>query len=445
MIKQNIKFNINNKKIEIFELKSRFIFFIFSLIIFRIGSFIPIPGIDIFYLKKIFKQQKGTIIEMFNIFSGGALSRASVFALGIMPYISASIIIQLLSLIISYFSDLKKEGEYGKNKINNYIRYMTLIISIFQSIGVAISIQNINFMKKLVINTGFSFYITTVVSLVSGTIFLMWLCEKITERGIGNGISTIIFAGIAAGIPKNIFNTIKNIKNRNINIIYILILSIIIFSIIYFVVFIEYGQRRIFVSYAQNKKGHRFYSIKNTHLPFKINIAGVIPAIFSSSIILFITTIISWLKNFIFLNYLNIFLIYLQPNKILHILLYIFFIIFFSFFYTKLIFPSRETADNLKKSGAFLPGIRPGEQTAKYINLISTRLTFFGAIYITFICLIPELIKNIINVPFSFGGTSLLIVVVTIIDYLNQINTLLISNKYESILKKAKINFKTTN
>jgi len=429
--------NMNKKKLEIFELKSRFIFLIFSLIIFRIGSFIPIPGINIFNLKKLFEKQKGTIIEIFNIFSGGGLSRASIFSLGIMPYISASIIIQLLSLTISYFSDLKKEGEYGKRKLNNYTSYMTLIIAIFQSIFFIISINNINFIKNLVIKSGLYFYITTIISLVSGTMFLMWLGEKITERGIGNGISTIIFAGIAAEIPKNIFNNIKYI-----NIINMILLSIIIFFIIYFVVFIEYGQRRIFVSYAQNKKSHRFYSIKNTHLPLKINIAGVIPAIFASSIILFITTIISWLKNFIFLDFLNIFLIYLKPNKILYIFLYIFFVIFFSFFYTKLIFSSRETADNLKKSGVFIPGIRPGEKTAKYLNLIINRLTFFGAIYIIFICLIPELIKNIINIPFFFGGTSLLIVVVTIIDYLNQINTLLISNKYESILKKANINFK---
>ncbi|CUR53570.1 Protein translocase subunit SecY [Serratia symbiotica] len=421
------------------ELKNRLFFVMSALIVFRIGSFIPIPGINSIVLTKFLEQQKGTIIEMFNMFSGGALSRASIFALGIMPYISASIIIQLLTVIHPVLAEIKKEGSIGRCKINQYIRYCTLILAIFQSIGIAIGLPNMPGMQGLIINPGFSFYFTAVVSLVTGTIFLMWLGGQITERGIGNGISIIIFAGIVAGLPPAVAHTIEQARQGDLHFLLLILILILIFIVTFLVIFIERGQRRIIVNYAKRQQGRRIYAAQSTHLPLKVNMAGVIPAIFASSIILFPATITSWFGGGTNWHWLTIISLYLQPGQPLYVLLYATSIIFFCFFYTALVFNPRETADNLKKSGAFLPGIRPGEQTAKYIDKVMTRLTFIGAMYITFICLIPEFMRDIMRVPFYFGGTSLLIVVVVIMDFMSQIQTLMMSSHYESALKKANL------
>ncbi|WP_225639607.1 preprotein translocase subunit SecY [Candidatus Profftia sp. (ex Adelges kitamiensis)] len=421
------------------EIKDRILFIIGSLIVFRIGSFIPIPGIDTSVLTKILEQQRGTIIEMFNMFSGGALSRASIFALGIMPYISASIIIQLLMIVHPYLAEIKKEGEAGRRKISQYTRYGTLILSIFQSIGIATGLPSMPGMEGLVINTGFTFYCTAVVSLVTGTIFLMWLGEQITERGIGNGISIIIFAGIVAGLPSAMSNTIEQVRQGDLHFLLLLLIVIFVFIITFFVVFVERGQRRIVVNYAKRQHGRRIYAAQSTHLPLKVNMAGVIPAIFASSIILFPATIASWFGGGTNWNWLTIISLYLHPGQPLYLLIYASAIIFFCFFYTAIVFNPRETADNLKKSGAFVLGIRPGEQTAKYINKVMTRLTLIGAMYITFICLIPEFMRDAMKVPFYFGGTSLLIVVVVIMDFMAQVKTIMMSSQYESALKRANL------
>lgn len=422
------------------ELKRRLLFVVGALIIFRIGSFIPIPGIDATVLAKLLEQQKGTIIEMFNMFSGGALSRASIFALGIMPYISASIIIQLLTVVNPTLSEIKKEGEAGRLKISQYTRYATLVLAIFQSIGIATGMPNMPGMQGLLINPGFAFYLTAVVSLVTGTMFLMWLGEQITERGIGNGISIIIFAGIVAGLPPALAQTIEQARQGDLHFILLILLVILILAVTFFVVFIERGQRRILVNYAKRQQGRRIYAAQSTHLPLKVNMAGVIPAIFASSIMLFPATITSWFgSGSTSWSYLARVSLYLHPGQPLYMLLYASVIIFFCFFYTAIVFNPRETADNLKKSGAFVPGIRPGEQTAKYIDKVMMRLTFSGAIYITFMCLIPEFMRNAMKVPFYFGGTSLLIVVVVIMDFMTQVQTLLMSSQYESVLKKANL------
>ncbi|QCI17881.1 preprotein translocase subunit SecY [Buchnera aphidicola (Acyrthosiphon lactucae)] len=430
--------NFKNTKKSVSELKQRIIFLVAAIIVFRIGSFIPIPGIDTTILSRILNEQKGTIVDMFNMFSGGALSRASIFALGIMPYISASIIIQLLTLVYPTLSEIKKEGESGRHKINQYTRYATLILALIQSIGIATTLPNIIGMRTIIINTDIYFYLIAIISLVTGTMFLMWLGEMITEYGIGNGISIIIFVGIIAGLPSAIGNTIEKTRLGDLNLLSFLFVLLLIFLVIFFVVFMERGQRRITVHYAQRQQGRRIYSAQSTHLPLKINMSGVIPAIFASSIVLFPATIISWCK--VNNQWLKTISFYLQPNQPLYLIFYISAIIFFCFFYTGLVFNPRETADNLKKSGAFVSGIRPGEQTAKYINKIMLRLTLFGSLYITFICLIPEFMRSAMNVPFYFGGTSLLIVVVVIMDFITQIQTLIMSNQYESMLKKANLN-----
>ncbi len=421
------------------ELKYRLLFVIGMLLVFRIGSFIPIPGVDATVLAKLLEQQRGTIIEMFNMFSGGALSRASIFALGIMPYISSSIIIQLLTVVHPALAEIKKEGEAGRNKISQYTRYGTLILAIFQSIGIAAGLPNMPGMQGLVMNTGLLFYFTAVVSLVTGTVFLMWLGEQITERGIGNGISIIIFAGIVAGLPPALAHIIEQTRQGLLHIICLLLIAIFVFTVTFFVIFIERGQRRIIVHYAKRQQGRHFYAAQSTHLPLKVNMAGVIPAIFASSIILFPATISTWFGGGIGWDWLTTVSLYLQPGKPMYVLLYASAIIFFCFFYTALVFNPRETADNLKKSGAFVAGIRPGEQTAKYIDKVMTRLTFVGAIYITFICLIPEFMRDVVTVPFYFGGTSLLIVVVVIMDFMAQVQTLMMSSQYESALKKANL------
>ncbi|MCV2525802.1 MAG: preprotein translocase subunit SecY [Candidatus Lightella neohaematopini] len=436
MIKQ---ISYNNKQ-SLYELKSRILFVIIALVVFRIGSFIPIPGIDVSIIEELITQQKGTIIEILNMFSGGALSRASIFSLGIMPYISSSIIIQFLTFIHPKFIEIKKDGEIGRRKINKYTRYFTLVLAVFQSIGISVSLPNIPIINKLIINQDILFYLISSTSLICGTILLMWIGEQITDKGIGNGISIIIFTGIIANLPITIFHTIEQIKRNNLGIILLITTIVFIFTIIFLVVFIESGQRKIIVNYARRQHGRRMYNAQSTHLPLKINMAGVIPAIFASSIILFPTTIISWFSNSYKSNsLLHSILMYLQPGQCIHIILYSIAIIFFCFFYTNLVFNSRETADNLKKSGAFIPGIRPGEKTARYINKITNRLTLVGALYITIICLIPEFIHNIIKVPFYFGGTSLLIVIIVVRCCISHIQTIMISNQYDSIIKKANL------
>jgi preprotein translocase subunit SecY len=419
------------------ELKTRLLFVLGAILVFRAGSFVPIPGIDAAVLADLFQQQKGTIIEMFNMFSGGALARASIFALGIMPYISASIIIQLMTVVHPPLAELKKEGESGRRKINQYTRYGTLVLGTFQAIGIATGLPSM--MPGLVVNAGPSFYITAVVSLVTGTMFLMWLGEQITERGIGNGISIIIFVGIIAGLPSAIGQTAEQARQGEIHLLVLLALTVIVFATTAFVVFVERGQRRIVVNYAKRQQGRKVFAAQSTHLPLKLNMAGVIPAIFASSVILFPGTIAQWFGQTEGLSWLSDVSLALQPGQPLHMMLYAAAIIFFCFFYTALTFNPRETADNLKKSGAFIPGIRPGEQTSRYIDKVMTRLTLAGALYITFICLIPEFMMVAMNTQFYFGGTSLLIIVVVIMDFMAQVQTHLMSNQYDSVLKKANL------
>ncbi|AKC59788.1 preprotein translocase subunit SecY [Blochmannia endosymbiont of Polyrhachis (Hedomyrma) turneri] len=437
MIKTS-KLCYENIKGGFYTLRRRLFFVVGALIIFRIGSFIPIPGIDIRVFTKILEQQQGTIIEMFNMFSGGALSRASVFSLGIMPYISSSIIVQLLSSVHPKLIELKKEGEAGRRKINSFIRYGTLFLGIFQAIGIATGLLSISGIHHgLIVNPCISFYFIVVTSLVCGTIFLMWLGEQITHRGIGNGISIIIFSGIVAELPVAVLHTIEHARQGELHFFVLILVSILILLITFFVVFIERGQRCIIVHYAKKQHGRKIYTPQSTHLPLKVNMAGVIPAIFASSVILFPGTITSWFGDGIGWNWLTVISFYLQPGQFLYIILYAVAIIFFCFFYTSLVFNARETSENLKKSGAFVPGIRPGEQTARYINKVMVRLTLFGAVYITFICLVPELLRVTMHVPFYFGGTSLLIVVIVIMDFIVQVQTLLMSTQYESVLKKT--------
>jgi preprotein translocase subunit SecY len=423
------------------ELKSRLLYVVVALLVFRAGSFVPLPGIDAAVLADLFEQQKGTIIEMFNMFSGGALSRASIFALGIMPYISASIVIQLLTVVHPALAELKKEGEAGRRKISQYTRYGTLVLATFQAIGIATGLPNM--VSNLVVIDQTMFTLIATVSLVTGTMFLMWLGEQITERGIGNGISLIIFSGIIAGLPSAIGNTIEQARQGELHVLLLLLIAVLSFAVIYFVVFMERGQRRIVVNYAKRQQGRKVFAAQSTHLPLKINMAGVIPAIFASSIILFPGTLAQWFgtsggEDSAF-SWLTDVSLALSPGQPLYVMLYAAAIIFFCFFYTALVFNPRETADNLKKSGAFVPGIRPGEQTAKYIDKVMTRLTLAGALYITFICLIPQFMMTAWNVRFYFGGTSLLIVVVVIMDFMAQVQTHLMSQQYDSVLKKANL------
>ncbi|MGL6295438.1 MAG: preprotein translocase subunit SecY [Plesiomonas sp.] len=407
------------------------------MIVFRAGSFVPIPGIDAAVLAELFAQQSGTILGMFNMFSGGALERASIFALGIMPYISASIIMQLLTVVHPALAELKKEGESGRKKISQYTRWGTLVLGTFQSVGIATGLPNL--VPGLVVNIGFGFYFVAVVSLVTGTMFLMWLGEQITERGIGNGISILIFAGIVAGLPSAIGQTAEQARQGDLNVLVLLLLAVIVFAVTYFVVFVERGQRRIVVNYAKRQQGRKVFAAQSTHLPLKINMAGVIPPIFASSIILFPGTLAQWFGQNESMSWLSDFSLAVSPGQPLYSLLYAAAIIFFCFFYTALVFNPRETADNLKKSGAFIPGIRPGEQTSRYIDKVMTRLTLAGALYITFICLIPEFMLIAWKVQFYFGGTSLLIMVVVIMDFMAQVQTHMMSHQYESVMKKANL------
>ncbi len=421
------------------ELKQRLLFVFGALIVFRLGSFVPIPGIDAAVLAQFFEQQKGTIVEMFNMFSGGALERASVLALGIMPYITASIIMQLLTVMHPSMAELKKEGEAGRRKISQYTRYGTLLLATVQSIAVAKSLPTMA--PGLVINAGFGFYFAAVVSLVTGTMFLMWLGEQITERGIGNGISILIFAGIVAGMPSAVGQTAEMARQGELHLLVLLLILVIVFAVTFFVVFVERGQRRIVVNYAKRQQGRKVFAAQSTHLPLKVNMAGVIPAIFASSIILFPGTLASWFGQGegVVADVLQDISIQISPGQPLYMMLLAAAIIFFCFFYTALIFNPRETADNLKKSGAFIPGIRPGEQTSRYIDKVMTRLTLAGALYITFICLVPEFMTAAWDVQFYFGGTSLLIIVVVIMDFMEQVQTHLMSHQYDSVLKKASL------
>ncbi|HAD47458.1 MAG: preprotein translocase subunit SecY [Idiomarina sp.] len=421
------------------ELKRRLLFVLGAIIVFRAGSFVPIPGIDAAVLAQLFEQQKDTIVAMFNMFSGGALERASVFALGIMPYISASIIMQLATVVHPRLAELKKEGESGRRKINQYTRWGTLILATFQSVGIATGLPNL--MPGLVIDPGFGFYFTAVVSLVTGTMFLMWLGEQITERGIGNGISILIFVGIVAGLPSAIGQTFEQARQGDLHLLLLLLIGVVVLAVTYFVVFVERGQRRIVVNYAKRQQGRKVFAAQSTHLPLKVNMAGVIPPIFASSIILFPGTIATWFGSGegMVADILQQVSMTLSPGQPLYVLLYAAAIIFFCFFYTALVFNPRETADNLKKSGAFIPGIRPGEQTSRYIDKVMTRLTLAGALYITFVCLVPEFMMIAWNVQFYFGGTSLLIIVVVIMDFMAQVQTHMMSHQYDSVLKKANL------
>jgi preprotein translocase subunit SecY len=398
-----------------------------------------VPGINPDQLSELFKGQEGGILSLFNMFSGGALSRFSIFALGIMPYISASIIMQLMSYVVPSMEALKKEGEAGRRKITQYTRYGTLGLAIFQSLGIGLALES---SVGLVNEPGLLFRITAMVSLTAGTMFLMWLGEQITERGLGNGISIIIFAGIAAGLPGSIGGLLELVRTGAMSIIIALLIVVLVAAVTYFVVFVERGQRKILVNYARRQVGNKVYGGQSSHLPLKLNMAGVIPPIFASSIILLPSTVVSWFSAGESMVWLKDISAALSPGQPIYVMLYAVAIIFFCFFYTALVFNSRETADNLKKSGGFIPGIRPGDQTARFIDKILLRLTFAGAIYITFVCLLPEFLILKYNVPFYFGGTSLLIIVVVTMDFMAQVQNYLMSQQYESLLKKA--NFKMT-
>jgi preprotein translocase subunit SecY len=419
------------------DLKRRFIFLLLALLVYRIGTHIPVPGIDPDQLRQLFNSQQGGILGLFNMFSGGALSRFSVFALGIMPYISASIIMQMLTYVLPSLEALRKEGESGRRRITQYTRYGTLGLALFQATSISIALES---QQGLVIDPGLMFRFVCVISLVTGTMFLMWLGEQITERGLGNGISILIFAGIVAGLPNAIGGLFELVRTGAIGPLSAILIIALIVLVTAFVVFVERGQRKILVNYAKRQVGNKIYGGQSSHLPLKLNMSGVIPPIFASSLILFPATLASWFTTGDATRWIRDLAAALSPGQPLYILLYASLIIFFCFFYTALVFNSKETADNLKKSGAFVPGIRPGDQTARYIDKILMRLTLIGAIYITLVCLVPEFLHLRYNVPFYFGGTSLLIVVVVTMDFMAQVQAYLMTHQYESLLKKA--NFK---
>jgi preprotein translocase subunit SecY len=423
------------------ELRHRLIFLVLALLVFRLGAHIPVPGIDPDQLAQLFAGQKDGILGMFNLFSGGALSRFTVFALGIMPYISASIIMQLTTIVIPSLEALKKEGQAGQRKITQYTRYGTVVLATFQALGISVALQA---QPGLVINPGLMFEFNTVVTLVTGTMFLMWLGEQITERGLGNGISIIIFAGIVSGLPSAIGSLLELVRTGSMNILSALLIVVICIAVTYFVVFVERGQRRILVNYAKRQVGNKIYGGQSSYFPLKLNMAGVIPPIFASSIILFPATIAGWFTSGeptnMFSKVIKDLAATLAPGQPVYTILYAAAIIFFCFFYTALVFNSRDTADNLKKSGAFIPGIRPGDQTGRYIDKILVRLTLAGAIYMVLVCLLPEFLVLKYNVPFYFGGTSLLIIVVVAMDFMAQVQSFVMQQQYGSLMKKA--NFK---
>ncbi len=423
------------------ELRSRLLFVLLAIVIFRVGAHITIPGIDPAVMQTLFEQQQGSILDMFNMFSGGALQRMSIFALGIMPYITASIIMTLMSHVVPTLEQIRKEGESGRRKITKYTRYLTLGLCTFQSLGIAIALRGQEMGgQSLVYTPGWTFIFTTVVTLTTGTMFLMWLGEQVTERGVGNGISILIFAGIVSGLPSALGSTLELVRTGELASPVVLLIAALAIAVIGFVVFVERGQRRITVNYARRQEGRKMYAAQSSHLPLKLNMAGVIPPIFASSIILFPSTIgnmvgqagegRAWLQDIVAT---------LQPGQPLYVMLYAAAIIFFCFFYTSLVFDSRDTADNLKKSGAYIPGIRPGEQTARYIDSVLTRLTMCGAVYITAVCLLPEFLILWLQVPFYFGGTSLLIIVIVVMDFMAQVQSHLMSHQYDSLMKKANL------
>ena len=416
------------------DLKQRLVFLALALVVYRIGAHIPVPGIDPDMLQQLFNQQQGGILGLFNMFSGGALSRFSLFALGIMPYISAAIILQMLSYVMPSLEALRKEGESGRRKITQYTRYTTLFLGLFQAFGISAALQT---QPGLVINPGFVFQFTCVVSLVTGTMFLMWLGEQITERGLGNGISIIIFAGIVAGLPNAVTGLMQLVSTGAINPLAAIFVIAVVLAVTAFVVFMERGQRRITVNYARRQVGRRIMGGQSTYLPLKINMANVIPPIFASSLILFPATVAGWMTASDSNRWLRDLAASLAPGQPIYTLLYATLIVFFAYFYTALVFNPKETADNLKKGGAFIPGIRPGDQTAKYIDRVLQRLTLSGAIYLVFVCLVPEFLNLKFNVPFYFGGTSLLIVVVVAMDFMSQVQAYLMSHQYESLLRKT--------
>jgi len=423
------------------ELRQRLVFLVLALLVFRLGAHIPVPGIDPDQLAQLFSGQKDGILGMFNLFSGGALSRFTVFALGIMPYISASIIMQLMTIVVPSLESLKKEGQSGQRKITQYTRYGTVFLATFQALGISVALQA---QPGLVINPGLMFELNTVVTLVTGTMFLMWLGEQITERGLGNGISIIIFGGIVSGLPNALASLLELVRTGSMNILSAMLIVVIVIAVTYFVVFVERGQRRILVNYARRQVGNKVYGGQSSYFPLKLNMAGVIPPIFASSIILFPATIAGWFTSGeptnVFSRIIKDLAATLAPGQPVYTILYAAAIIFFCFFYTALVFNSRETAENLKKSGAFVPGIRPGDQTGRYIDKILVRLTLAGAIYMVLVCLLPEFLVLKYNVPFYFGGTSLLIIVVVAMDFMAQVQSFVMQQQYGSLMKKA--NFK---
>ena len=420
------------------ELKARFLFLIGALIVYRIGTFVPVPGVDPTAFAVLYSQQEGTILDMFNMFSGGALERASLFALGIMPYISASIIMQLMSAVVPSLEQLKKEGEAGRRKITQYTRYGTVVLGVFQSVGIAIALQGQTAGgENVVVNQGIGFVVIATVALVTGTMFLMWLGEQITERGLGNGISIIIFAGIVAGLPSAIGATFERVSSGEMNPLVLIVLLIGVIAITAFVVFVERGQRRIKINYAKRQQGRKMYQAQSSFLPLKLNMSGVIPPIFASSIILFPATLGQMFGSNENMRWLQEISATFSRGEPVYTIAFAAAIIFFCFFYTAIVFNSRETADNLKRSGAFIPGIRPGQQTAHYIDGVLTRLTLVGALYITAVALLPDLLQFQWNIPFYFGGTSLLIIVVVVMDFMAQLQAHLMSHQYESLMKKA--------
>jgi preprotein translocase subunit SecY len=417
------------------ELRQRLLFVFVALLIYRVGTFIPVPGVNPQALLQFMNSQQGTIVDVFNLFTGGALERFSLFALGVMPYISASIIMQLMSSAVPQLQQLKKEGSTGRQKITQYTRNFTVILAAVQAGGVAFALQG---QSAVVMQPGVGFLFTAIVSLTAGTIFLMWLGEQITERGVGNGISLIIFAGIVAGLPRAVAGTLELVNTGQLSIPATLIILVLVLAVIYFIVRVERGQRRITVNYAQ-RQGRVAYQNQSTHLPLKVNMSGVIPAIFASSIVIFPSTLATWFSGSEGLSWLTDVSAALTPGNLAYTILFSGLIIFFCFFYTAMVFNSKETADNLKRSGAFIPGIRPGRQTAEYIDFVLTRLTMVGSIYLVAVCLLPDIFRVLWQVPFYFGGTSVLIVVVVIMDFIAQVQAHLISHQYDSLMKKANL------
>lgn len=417
------------------ELWSRLRFVLLAIIVYRIGAHIPVPGINPDRLAALFDQNQGTILSLFNMFSGGALERMSILALGIMPYISASIIMQLMTVVSPHLEQLKKEGEAGRRKINQYTRYGTVVLATVQSFGMAVGLAN----QGIAFSAGFNFYFVAIVTLVAGAVFLMWLGEQVTERGIGNGISILIFAGIVAGLPSAIGQSFEAARQGDLNILALLAIAVLAVATVGFVVFMERGQRRITINYAKRQQGRQVFAAQTSHLPLKVNMAGVIPPIFASSILLFPASVGQWFGQTEGMEWLQDIALALGPGQPLYIILFAVCIVFFCYFYTAIMFNPREVADNLKKSGAFIPGIRPGEQSARYIDTVLGRLTLFGALYITAVSLMPQFLVVAWNVPFYFGGTSLLIVVVVVMDFMAQVQSHLMSHQYESLMKKSNL------